>query len=102
MVEQEGAFIVIGRPRVTPTMMFPAGTPYKQAKAAFEAANPDFCFGDVFAAVDDDDGEGPCEGDEGGFCEVCDRFMMFDDSHGDDEVSWCGECERKRLEAEGD
>lgn len=97
----DGAFIIMGRPRVTPTMLFPAGTTYKVAKAAFETANPGFCAGDAFLALDDDDGEGPYEGDEGGFCEVCDRFMMFEDSHGDGDVSWCAGCERKRLEAEG-
>lgn len=95
------AFIVFGRPRVTPTGWFPPGTTYREAKAAFEAENPDFCFGDVFEALDDGEGEGPYEGDEGGFCEVCEGFLLFEDSHGDGDISWCGECERKRLEAEG-
>lgn len=94
-------FIIFGRPRVTPTMLFPPGTSYKVAKAAFEAANPDFCAGDAFAALDDGDGEGPYEGDEGGFCEMCEGFMLFEDSHGDGDVSWCGACERERLDAEG-
>jgi hypothetical protein len=85
-------FTVYGRPRVVPTMSFPAGTKYETAVAAFEAAHPDFAFGHAVSLVGDEFDD--MEEAEGEFCDACGHFVSEDAERGADaeDMTICGPC----------